>query len=268
MNFALYSSEMKGNARTIASYAVGMLMYMALFIWIYPSFAGSQSLNQLLQQMPQGLLQVVGYTAGVHHIGDFLSGEFYSLLYLIIMGIYAIFAATKLVAHLVDTGALSYVLAMPVSRVKIAITQAGVLLSGVLIIAFVTTAGGLLFVAWWVPHAGMSSWYFVQMNILGTLLFTLISGYCFLFSCWLRDERSALGLSALLTLLFYGLRVIGDLTSKFSFVTRWSVFSLFDPQKLMHGQGNFIGNSLFLAVGTLLLYSVAIVIFRRRQFSL
>lgn len=268
MNGALYFNELKSNAKTISSYAFGMLFYLWLFIWIYPSFAGSQALNNLLQQMPQGLMKVLGYTVGVTHIGDFLGGEFYSLLYLIIMGIYTIFVATKLVAHMVDTGSMAYLLASPVSRTKIAITQAAVLISGVLVIGLVSTVGALLGVHWFVHHPEMNDTHFVQMNIVGVLLFCVVSGYCFLFSCLVREERTALGLSALVTIVFYGLHTVGELTTKFDWMNHLTLFNVFDPQNLIHGRGHFVADSISLAVSTVVLFGIAIAGFRRRQLPL
>lgn len=264
----LYLTELKANVKTISSYAFGMLFYLWLFIWIYPSFAGSQALNNLLRQMPQGLMKVLGYTVGITHIGDFLGGEFYSLLYLIIMSIYTIFVATKLVAHLVDNGSMAYLLASPVSRTKVAITQAVVLISGVLVIGLVSTLGALLGVHLFVHHPGMNNMYLVQMNIVGVLLFCVVAGYCFLFSCLVRDERTALGLSALLTILFYGVHTVGDLSTKFAWLNHLTLFNVFDPQELIHGQGHFIVDSVWLLVATIVLFGVAIVVFRKRQLPL
>ncbi len=268
MNGVLYWNELRANVKTISSYAFGLLFYLWIFIWVYPSFAGSQALNTLLRQMPKGLMKVLGYTVGVTHIGDFLGGEFYSLLYLIIMGIYAIFVATKLIAHLVDNGSMAYLLATPLSRVKVATTQAAVLISGVFVIGFVSTVGALLGVHWFVNHPDMNATYFVQMNIVGVLLFCVVSAYCFLFSCLVRDERTALGLSALLTILFYGLHMVGDLSTKLNWMNHLSLFTVFDPQNLIHGHGHFVIDSVSLVAVTVVLLGVAIVGFRRRELPL
>ncbi len=268
MNVTLFTTVLKANARTISSYAIGMVFYLWLFIWVYPSFAGSQSLNTMLQQMPKGLMKVLGYTAGVTHLSDFLGGEFYSLLYLIIMAIYAIFVATKLISHLVDNGSMAYLLASPVSRAKVAATQAVVLLFGVLIIGSVSTVGALLGARWFVHNAGMNAGYFIQMNIVGALLFCVVSGYCFLFSCLARDERTALGLSTLLTILFYVLHMVGNLSNQFDWMNHLSLFTVFDPQNLIHGQGHFGVDSISLAATAIVLFGVAIAGFRKRQLAL
>ena len=100
------------------------------------------------------------------------------------------------------------------------------------------------------------------------LLFCAVSGYCFLFSCLARDERTALGLSAALTVLFYGLHAVGTLSQRFSWMSRLSLFTVFNPQNLMHGRGDFAAASISLAALTVVLFGVAIAVFRRRQLAL
>lgn len=118
MNRALFVAILRINARTIAGYLISVIFYLWLLIWVYPSFAGSQSFNALLQKMPRGLMKALGYSVGTTHLGGFLAGEFYSLLYLVIMGMYAITTATKLIARPIDNGSMAYLLVTPFCAVE------------------------------------------------------------------------------------------------------------------------------------------------------
>ncbi len=126
-----------------------------------------------------GLLKVLGYSLGVTHLSGFLAGEFYSLVYLVILAIYAVFTGTKLMAHLVDNGFMGCLLATPVSRRRVACTQALVLLSGVCLIAAATTAGGLLGAHRFAPRARIAAGPFVEMNLVGMLVFTVVAAYSY-----------------------------------------------------------------------------------------
>lgn len=268
MSPALFAAMFRATARSVVGYAVGMVFYLWLFIRVYPSFAGSHALNALLRTMPPGLLRVLGYSTGVAHVAGFLAGEFYSLLYLVIMAVFALFTATNLVAHLVDNGSMAHLLATPVSRRRVAATEALVLLSGLVLIGAATTAGALAGVAWWVPHGAMPVGPFVQMNIVGTLVFCVVGGYAFLFSCVAPDERTALGLSTALTMLFYALHVAADLAGPLQWLALLSLFSAFEPQRLLHGQGHFALDAAGLGVAGVLLFALALTGFERRQLSL
>ncbi len=91
---------LKSNLRTVLGYGCGIVFYELIFIWIYPSIAKSAALNTLLKSLPQGWVNLVGYQSGVTNVSDFLAGEFYGLIYIIIMAIFTVTTATKLVAHL------------------------------------------------------------------------------------------------------------------------------------------------------------------------
>ena len=268
MSAALFASTFRRGLRTLTNYAAGMVLYLWLFIWIYPSFARSKALNTLLQTLPAGLLRVLGYSLGVSHLSGFLAGEFYSLLYLAILAIYAIFTANKLMAHLVDNGFMGYLLATPVSRRRVACTHALALLSGVVIIAVATTAAGLLGAHWFAAHSHIPAGPFIAMNLVGMLTFTVVAAYSFLFSAVAPDERTAMGLSATLTLVFYGLRVVGDLSPRLRWAAHLSLFTVFNSQELVSGHGPVLADALVLCAATIALLVVAVAAFQRRQLSL
>lgn len=268
MSTGLFRSEFKRGLRTVFSYASGMVLYLWLFIWVYPSFAGARALTALLRSMPAGLLKVLGYSVGVTHLSGFLGGEFYSLLYLLIFAIFGIFTATQLVARRITNGSMAYLLATPVSRRVVATTEALVLLTEVLIIGAATTLGAILGAHWFIHDAGLNVGAFIQMNLVGTLLFSVVAGYSFVFSCLAPDERTALALSATLTLLLYGLHVVGDMTPHFAWMARGSLFSAFNSAELIRGQGHFLRDAIGLAAGAVLLYAAGITVFRRRDLPL
>ena len=268
MSAALFVSTFRQSLRTLATYAVAMVLYLWVFIWIYPSFAGSTALNAMLKTLPPGLLKVLGYSVRVTHLSGFLTGEFYSLLYLIILAIYAILTGTRLMAHLVDNGFMGYLLATPVSRRRIASTQALVLLGGVFLIAAATTGGGLLGAHWFAPHAHIAPGPFVEMNLVGMLVFAVVAAYSFVFSALAPDERTAIGLSTTVTLLFYSLHVVGDLSTRLRWAANLSLFTLFNPPALMGGHGPILTDSLWLVAATITLLGLAVAGFQRRQLSL
>ena len=180
MSAALFASTFRRSVRTLSNYAAAMVLYLWVFIWVYPPFARSTALNALLKTLPTGLLKVLGYSLGVTHLSGFLAGEFYSLLYMIILAVYAVFTGTNLMAHLVDTGFMGDLLGTPVSRRRVASTPALVPLVGVFLIAGATTAGGLLGAHWFAPCSHIAAGPFVEMNLVGALVFAVVAAYSFL----------------------------------------------------------------------------------------
>lgn len=271
MSITLFRTLMKSHLKSVLSYGIGTAFYLILLIYLYPSFAGSPALNSLLKSLPEGMLKLIGYQAGISNVGDYIAGEYYSLLYIIIVGIYAITAGVRLLAHMVDTGSMAYLLATPVSRVRILVTEFVVLLLGLFLIGCLTTVAGLLGVHLFVSDTGMEAGHFtvdfIRLNIVGTLLFAVVGAYTFLFATLAPDERTAASLASGITLIFYALNLLGTLADKFAWMRHLSLFTAFNAQQLMHGKGDFTVIAVGLIVATFCIAGTAVWTFSRRQFS-
>jgi ABC-2 type transport system permease protein len=268
MNGKLYGAMFKANARTISSFAVGSALYLWLMIWVYPSFSKAHGINELIKSMPEGMLRAFGFSRGIQDLAGFMSGEFYGLLFLIILSIYSVMITTKLIARLVDRGSMAFLLSSPTSRVQIALTQATVVISGLVMITLVTILGGFTGTAWLVDGVKLDTANFIHLNVMGFLLFFVISGYSFMFSCLFDDEKRALSTSATVTLLFYVLDLVGKMSDKLDFLRNFSIFSLFKAQDIAYGSEHLLWKGIGLAVSGVILFMLGIIIFRKRDLSI
>ena len=80
--------------------------------------------------MPQGLTNAFNLGSGFGTVEAFISGEYYGLLLVLILSIFCILFTTQLMAKLVDQGAMAYLLVVPTTRTKVALTQAVVFVTG------------------------------------------------------------------------------------------------------------------------------------------
>ncbi|MFZ3197266.1 MAG: ABC transporter permease subunit, partial [Bacillus mycoides] len=119
MNKQLFLASLKETKKSIFSYATGAALYLWLLIWIFPSMVSAKGLNELISAMPDSVKKIVGMESPIQNVMDFLAGEYYSLLFIIILTIFCVTVATHLIARHVDKGAMAYLLATPVSRVQI-----------------------------------------------------------------------------------------------------------------------------------------------------
>ncbi|MGV3487788.1 MAG: ABC transporter permease subunit [Tuberibacillus sp.] len=194
-----------------------------------------------------------------------MSGEFYGLLFLIILSIYSIMLSTQLIARLVDRGSMAFLLSSPTSRIQIAVTQAVVIITGLLVIILITILGGFSGTAWLVDDVTLDAAHFIQLNLMGFLLFFVISGYSFLFSCLFNDEKRALSTSATITLLFYILDLVGKMSDKFDVFRHFSIFSLFNAQDIAYGTEPILYKAIGLGVAGIILFVAGVIIFRRKD---
>ncbi|MED1738684.1 ABC transporter permease subunit [Bacillus swezeyi] len=270
MNLALYKQMMKTNMKGIMSYAMGSAFYILLILGIYPSMAGNaEDIEKLIKSMPEGFLNAFGFENGLGNLEDFMSGEYYGLIFIVILSIFSVMLSTKLLAKLVDQGSMAYILSTPTTRGKVAFTQASVLTTGLFVIMAVTTIAGLAGY-----HLMLGDEYdfnmsrFLMLNLLGFLLFFAVSGISFLFSAISNDEKRALGLSGGITFLFFSLDLIGKLSEKTEWLRNISIFSLFRPSDIVNGNANIAEVSLILFTIGSAAFLISILIFKKRDLPL
>ncbi|MGG2065123.1 MULTISPECIES: ABC transporter permease subunit [unclassified Bacillus (in: firmicutes)] len=268
MSKALLVASLKANAKMILNYAVGSVLYLWLLIWIFPSFSSVKGLDEILKAMPQGVLKAVGFEKGIEQLNDFLAGEYYGLIFVLLLMIYSILASTQLVAHLVDRGSMAYLLSTSVSRTKVILTQASVLIIGLFTIVIATYLGGLVGAEWLIEKVSLDQVLFFKLNLLGGLVFLVICAYSFFFSCLFDDEKKALSISTGITVLFYGLDMLGKLSDKLDWMRKLSIFNLYRPQEIVDGSYNIWPSSIGLLAASFLLFIAAIMLFKRRDLPL
>jgi ABC-2 type transport system permease protein len=268
ISMSLYFSMLKANAKSILSYGIGSLFYLWLVIWIYPSIADSPGMEELMKSLPENMMKALGLSTGIQDIDQFIAYEYYGILFIIIMSIYSIMTATQLIARLVDRGSMAYLLSTPASRLKIASTQAVVLLSGLLIVVLINIVAGFSGTSWLIEDVSLNSTAFLQLNLVGFLMFFVISGYSFLFSCLFNDEKKALSASAVLTVIFYVLNLAGKMSEEFEWLLNLSFFSAFQPQNIVSGDYDSSPVVLGLTGAGIILYLAAVFVFRKRDLPL
>jgi ABC-2 type transport system permease protein len=268
MNLSLFKAMYITNGKLIGGFAFGSFFYLWLLIWLYPTIADSQAMEDLIRSMPPEMLNAFGLTQGFGSIEAFIAGEYYGLLFIVILLIYSVMTSTGLVARLVDHGSMAYLLSTGASRLEVIMTQIAVLISGLLIISCFTFISGVTGTTFVIDDVSLEIIRFFKLNIVGFLLFYVVCSYCFLISSLVNDEKKALGLSAGISLLLF----IFDLAGKMSVEVEWlrsmTVFSLFAPQEIAVGVAHILTPSLILfGIGTLL-FSIAAFVFVKRDLPL
>jgi ABC-2 type transport system permease protein len=106
---------MRRLTRSGSIWAVSLLALIAMTVAFWPSFQGSTSMTDLINQMPQGLLQAFGMQDFGSPAG-YLRGNLYALLVPLLLGGAAVAFANSLTAGEEDSGRLEIVLTQPVSH--------------------------------------------------------------------------------------------------------------------------------------------------------
>lgn len=269
MSGALYKQMMRVNLKGFLNYAIGSAFYILLMFWLYPGIAkNTEALDDIVATMPEGVGRAFSLN-GFDSAEAFISGEYYGLILVLILAIVSVQLSTQLMARMIDRGSMAYLLSTPTTRVRIALTQACVLVSGLLLILGATTLAGFAGKAWLLgDRYAFDGGRFVLLNAAAFLMFFAVAGIAFLVSAASSDEKRALGLSGAIVFGFYSLDLLGKLGDGIAWMRDLSIFSLYRPGDIVGGEAfPAVGFTLLAAIG-LAAFGAAVLVFRRRDLPL
>jgi ABC-2 type transport system permease protein len=194
---------------------------------------------------------------------------FYSLLPGILISIYIIITANKLLAAQVDKGSMAYILSTPVKRSKVALTQAVYFIGSLLTMFLITTATHIIPTI--VLNGSISSsdvGYIIKFNLGLFLLALAFSGICFLASSIFNLSKNAIAVGGGLVGALLLLSIMSMFGENFHFLKNFTIASLYSVNTIVSGSSDYIGQFAVLGGIGLLTYFIGIKIFSKRDLPL
>jgi ABC-2 type transport system permease protein len=267
MNATLYKREMKSSWKLLLIFTAILTMYIVLMIVMYTP-AMLEMFRQFSQTMPQLMSSFnMNFDAESLTLLGYLSSGLYGFILIVFPMIFSIIRGNGLVARYVDRGSMASLLAAPVKRRTVALTQMTVLLTGVVWLVVYATVIELVTISLHAPdQADTATLLKLNAGLLSLHLF--IGGICFLASCIFDETRHSLALGAGLPGLMFILQLLaqaGDKTEGFKYAT---FFTLFNPDAIAAGESGAMGGTFILLAGAALLYSAAVAVFTKRDLSI
>ncbi|MDF2542364.1 MAG: transporter permease [Herbinix sp.] len=267
MNRALFFSTLKSKFKFILICSSALVLYSVIIISMYDP-NNSESSKIFMEMMPEDFIKALGFTVLDTGLTAFLGTTMYSMPYMIFMIAFTLITANSLVARNVDRGSMACYLSTPVSKSKVVMTQGSILVVGQFIMATILTILSIL-AADSIFGSGLLEYdSFINVNLLGFLLFFVVGAYSFLFSCIFNEEKYSIAFSSGVTLVFYVLNAIGNMSENLSFFNKISIFGAFNPAKIVNGSVSIIIPSIIFIVSGIVLYFIAIQVFNRKNLPL
>lgn len=263
MNKTLFWSTTRRSSRLMIAFALLLIFYQLVTMGTFPGEGG----DNMYDALPAGMKQAFGITDTFAGLTGFMAVSFYGMTFVMFLMIYCVLLANQLISHLVDRGSMAYLLTTPVSRAKIAATQAGVLIGSLFLMTAAVYLLGLVAGPAMIDGASLDAAAFAKMNLTGFLLFFAIGGYSFFFSCLFNESKLTLGVAGLISVLFYVLHLASNMTDGADWLSYLTVLSAFRPAELAQG-GSAWPAGLGLAAAGLLFYAGGIAVFSRRDLPL
>ena len=262
MSQALYKREMKGSVKLLVIFGAVITLYVPIIITMYDPKLMAM-LDSFVAFMP-GLMSAVGMTAGATTLLGFMISYLYGFILLVFPMVYSILRANGLVSRYVDRGSMVPLLAAPVKRRTVAVTQGLVLVSGIVILLIFSTALEIVCAAVAFPGE-LSVADVIRLNGGLLCLHLCLGGICFLSSCAFSDARYSTGVGAGVPVLMYVLQMLANMGGAGEKAKYITLFSLYDPTGLAAGDtAAVLGSAVLLALAAGL-YVLAVVIFSKKD---
>lgn len=262
LNGALYKRGMKGSIKLLVILGAVITLYVSVIISMYePELA--KVLDNFVELMPE-IMAAVGMSAGATSLTGFMCDYLYGFILIIFPMLFCILRGNGLVAKYVDNSSMVSLLAAPVRRRTVALTQMMVLISGISILLIYTTT--LEFVC--AEHIFPGELELTTLLALNGGLFCLhlfIGGICFFASCVFSDSKYSAGFGAGIPIFMYAEKMLvnmGGRAEKFKYFT---FFSLFNPEGIAAGESEAMIGAVVLFAGGIVLFILGVAVFSKKD---
>lgn len=245
----VFKEELRFSLRSIFSWTISILIFLGLFMGVYPAFEEeSKAFLEVLQNIPAALLQ--GFGVDLQSI--FSPMGFLSYLYGIIqllLGISGLLYGLRLLGREKIDRSTSFLFTKPLAWSKIFLQK---LMVG--IIAILIT-NGLIYLLWLVFQSAMDldGTGISKMLATGVVLQFFMLALGSLLSVLMRRLENPIGLASGVAMGFYVIHVLGRLT-ELLWLHRLSPYYYVDPARLLQ-EGHY-GRDSAILVGVALLFFV------------
>ncbi len=262
LSMALYKREMKGSFKLLIIFGAVISMYVSIIISMYdPEMMAT--LDSFYEVMPE-LMASVGMSTGATSLIGFMVSYLYGFILLIFPMVFCILRGNGLIAKYADKGSMVTLLAAPVKRRTVAITQMSVLISGILLLILFTTGLEAIIAETSFPGELVMP-ELLKLNASLLCLHLFIGSICFLASSIFSDTKYSIALGAGIPALMYILQMLANAGEKAEAIKYVTFFTLFDANGIAANESSAVFGTLALLIGAIALYTIGTAVFCRKD---
>jgi ABC-2 type transport system permease protein len=245
-------------------YFLGLLAYSWMIMGLFPTMR-KMDLQALYESYPKEILKFFGESGieSMSKIEGFLSLEFLSLFFILIVAFYVAATAGSIIAGAIEKKTMDFQLSQPISRTKLLLSETIMGLLGTFILVFLTSFS--IWVLGKAYHVEIGEKGLLSFMIIATLFLWAIYGIALIFSSFLKSKIMVASTTLILMMTFYVFSSMTRMVEKLANYDKYSLFYLYDPQKNLES-GTFNANHAIIlltifVVGLL----VSLLIFNKRD---
>lgn len=264
MILPLFRHELRSCLFPTAIIAAVVVLYACAIIGMYDPELG-ESLALMRDAMPE-LFAAFGMADQGTTLLEFVVNYLYGFLLVVLPLVLAAVLSSRLVVRHVERGSIAYLLAQPVGRARLMLSQAGVLVLCLVLLAVVLTAFELAAANAMFPgELAVSD--LVAVNAATFCLWLFLSGMCWAGACALPNVSAARWAGIAVCTLFVLVQMLSGVGDELSWLADVTPLSLLDPLGVVGGEPGALAGAATLGISGAALFALGTAVFVRRDLS-
>lgn len=211
----------------------------------------------------------VGQAVQDASMGNNILAQYFSMFAIMLLTIYVVVTANKLIAAQVDKGSFSYVMANPVKRNQVSLTQAAYLVGSVAVTFVLIIITGLIMIS--VTGIEVSTNVFLLLSLGAFLLILAFAGIGFLASCIFNRSGNSFAVGGGIPIAFFLLNTLAGFGEQVEFMKIFKYLTLntlFNTADIIALSSNTVWQFLILLAVAVVCFTAGIVCFRKKDLPL
>lgn len=244
--------------------ATVVILYACAIIGMYDPELG-ESLALMRDAMPE-LFAAFGMADQGTTLLEFVVNYLYGFLLVVLPLVLVAVLASRLVVRHIERGSISYLLAQPIGRTRLMLSQASVLVFCLVLLVAVLTACELACAQALFPGE-LDASDLVAVNAATFCLWLFLSGACWAGACALPNVSAARWAGVSLCILFVLAQMLSGVGDELSWLGDVTPLALFDPLGVASGGMGALTGATVLGVSGAVLFALGTIAFERRDLS-
>jgi len=262
MSWTLFKATLHQHRTSIFWFAVGLVSYAWVMTWFYPTI-GAEYAN-MIETFPPELLAIFGGSeVPFSSLGGYFQTEYLGIMWILIVSSAVIIYASRAFAGEIAAGTMEFTLSQPISRVRVALTRAAVLV----VYALVLAAASFLPLEIFGPTYDISIGWDVTWALIafGALFILAVGGFAMLLSAIFRGGGTPGGIAAAVLGTLWVADLLSDASELAEAFGPANIVAYWQPGLLINGE-QVAAEAWWLYGGIAVVTLIAsVIIFSRRD---
>lgn len=253
MNKHLFVLNIRQHGVVVVGITAVLLMYASIAAWMFNP-ESAEAINDFLGVLPETFIKALGFDGLGTDLTTYLANYLFGFIYLMFPMLFVLFIATKLIGKPIDSGSMVYLVATPLRRTTIAITQILFLFDALFFVFLVNFVATYAVSELRFPGMLDVSGYFM-LNLITYLVIGLLASIVFFLSVLPIDYGKAQGIAIAFSVYAFIANALYKLSDSLSLLQYTTIFRFVDINQALEN-----GASIWVTIGIVSLLTLSFLV--------